>query len=203
MDLMSESDPYVTFRVDKDVKTQQTSSTKEDQKDPNWHETFQFNLGKSFKLDAASQSELHVEVYDRDPVGADFIGSAAVPLWEIWSQAEHSLTRWLSLKDPKGKKASTGRVLVELTLISHERQKSALHRASSVGDGKAAAASAAGGESKEGAAVAVEVAADDEDEEDADFPDETKLKASDISPEQLFMYQVSFCGHALQALPVP
>ena len=74
MDMFSLTDPFVTVEID----GEELGRTKiiDDQLNPVWDKHGSFNINQ--ELD-----EIRFMVYDKDPVGSEFIGSVTVPVQEL------------------------------------------------------------------------------------------------------------------------
>ncbi|CAF1264509.1 unnamed protein product [Adineta ricciae] len=70
-DIVGKNDAFVEVYLDKDYK--QRTKTIKNNNDPQWNETFTFNLSRN-------HDDLHLHVYDDDAVGKDSIGEAKIDL---------------------------------------------------------------------------------------------------------------------------
>ncbi|CAF1398756.1 unnamed protein product [Adineta steineri] len=92
-DLWSESDPFVTIYFDDKEQTQKTKVIRNN-KNPMWNQVFFFNHLKG-------QNILHVDVYDKDRIRNDIIGSIQINLEDLYDTG-HSDT-WYDLPSKSGK----------------------------------------------------------------------------------------------------
>jgi|Transcript_5133 hypothetical protein len=123
-DAVGKSDPFLKLIVG----TQQSSTTvKENTLNPSWNETFHFDA-------STNPPVLHLEMWDKDPVGKDSMGEGVLPLdgdlkRDLMAAGEHrSVTKIVPLHR-KGKLAGS----VELEVIGEFRgsaEYGAHHRAS-------------------------------------------------------------------------
>jgi len=104
------SDPYVVIKLnDKKVKTNKTRVIKKTL-NPDWNQIF------SLKVQDPETDVVTFLVYDKDKIGSDFIGEAAIRINDLIEKVEKSL--WLELK-----KVPHGDLLVGLMAVNWSGQQ--------------------------------------------------------------------------------
>ncbi|CAF3093897.1 unnamed protein product [Rotaria socialis] len=86
-DFFSESDPFVRIYLDDKHQTQKTK-VKSNTKNPYWSEIFVFNHLKG-------QNFLHIDVYDKDLLFNDKIGSLKINLQDLYENKH--IDNWYNL----------------------------------------------------------------------------------------------------------
>lgn len=135
MDANGLADPYVKLRMLPDASNAAKQKTERQEKNlnPEWDETFFFDINK---LDSSFEiSRLVVEVWDWDRYTAnDLIGGFSIPVPEIveWSKDGNTVRNWYRLMDAKSLKQKYEHVIDDVEaekLIEEFRKKTMIDRA--------------------------------------------------------------------------